>query len=216
MLRYIFIFPIFALLLVSCNKEEVIPEMPVCNTNSSYQFVSSPGSWWAYEWVWVDSLGVETSHTPKDTIRILSDTIIGGHSYAVKSGSYLGGATSSIQRDSLGYIVSPNGYVYYHSNGGGDTIATESNPVFNSYSMAFLGSTTKTVPAGTFDVDVDIQSHLYSPDSTWFSPCDSVWVRHSSYVTGIGEIASQTGYVSLLQSECKYLERRLVSYYIAP
>ncbi len=201
----------------SCKKEEAVdPTYHNDSSESPYTLVSTSGSWWVYQWYSIDSTGTPTSMTQRDSVYIVGDTAINGNTYIHAEGTYLGSPRSSYYRDSSGYIVNSLGNTRYNYVNIGDTIYTQvDGGGFYTSHWFTAPETTISVPAGTFDTH-DFQGHFYSQDGSYFTACDSSWIQHSYYADGIGEIASQTAYLTQITNYCTYMERRLVSYHIEP
>ena len=81
------------------------------NGDEQFVFVTSVGSYWVYDWYEVDYLtGVSAPTDRRDSIWIAGDTIINGNQYHIQKGTWFSSSVStSIQRDSSGYIVNHNG-----------------------------------------------------------------------------------------------------------
>ena len=115
------------------------------------------GSYWVYEWVKVDTFGVESPVTFRDSVFISGDTLINGEVYSIVDGTFLGSEkTKEFHRDSSGYLVNEKGETLFNPNNNTDLLWTDTifvgeDPfVLIEYSME--GATTDvTVPAGTFN-----------------------------------------------------------------
>lgn len=213
----LFILPI----LFSCSKDkENTPEpvKPITNQNNTISLVASVGSYWIYNWYEIDSTNTETLTSRRDSVYVVGDTLINGKIHAIYRGKYFGGSVrTNLLIDSSGYIVD-NGYKLftYSDFGTNYNFYCEVGNFYCRFETSFNSPIQKSVPAGNFDV-IDAQVSFYMPDSSWFSACDSVWISHNFYDKNNGfEVSSQIGFINPLRTICRYFERRLVDYHIAP
>ncbi|MDX2360923.1 MAG: hypothetical protein QNK23_08965 [Crocinitomicaceae bacterium] len=215
----ILLLSLLTLVLIGCNKEEIITEpepFGFCGTADPYSLPNQPDSYFVYHWTSIDSTGTESPMSLIDTTYIIGDTTINGNQFTVYWENFMGGQYNySYKRDSLGYIVSPNGYIYYTYSDFGTPFNHSSQPGFwDQYSIALENPTPVTVPAGTFSTFIQ-QLHLYSPTGAAITDCgDSVVNFNYHYASGIGQISAQTEFFNLIQTACSYRERKLVDYYI--
>ncbi len=211
----IFSFLLLALAFAACKKDT---PKPAGGAQPPFVLASSPGSYWVYEWVQVDSSGTVMTLTFRDSVYVSGDTVINGNMYTIHTGSYLGFPTNLVMRDSSGYIIRPDGEIILSTNNFTDTVNYRVTGAANleTYWITKNPGMTVTVAPGTYPV-FDHQGHHYNMDGTPFSVCGFNWIQHRYYsrYTGV-EIAGQTAYIQQYRATCTYLERRLVKEYIAP
>lgn len=201
----------------ACKKEKTVPQ--TVKPTNTYQVPSTTGTYWVYQWYAIDSSGIETLSGSPDTLCITGDSVIHGMSYIVIQGSSLSSNNYlSLQRDSLGYLVKPNGEIIYsyinltdtlgqfHQFGGGQW----------SWFTKMYGSGNITTPAGTFST-LECQRYYYCENGDSVNKCgDSYFTLSNWYASGVGKIKETTGFTSQLRSCSGYFEGRLIDYYIAP
>jgi len=202
-------------LLLSCRKDPPFlavspdPAIPV-----EANLVSTPGSWWKYEWYTINSVGNVIPNGMTDSLYVAGDSVINGNTYIHYSGTYFGFPTNYFRRDSSGCILNQSGVILYNYNSSNAIYTLDMGDSHTWWNTVRLFQPL-VVPAGAFYV-YDRQVHHYNPDGTAYTPCDDEWIRHEYYADGIGIIASQNAYVTELEVACVYREQRLVDYYIAP
>ncbi|MBD3638846.1 MAG: hypothetical protein HUJ25_15950 [Crocinitomicaceae bacterium] len=204
------------LVFLSCRKDPKI-EIEVPYEPEPIELVTTPGSWWKYEWYRVDNYGNETFLGEQDCVFVVGDTLINGDLYTHYSGDVFNFSTpyNLYWRDSLHYIVTSTGTLLFSTFEQLDTLWTNTGPMHSVYALTNGTKSQVTVPAGNF-MAYDREVHYYNTDGTPFTACDSIWVKHSRFTNGIGIISETTGFLSLIQDYCQYDEKRLVEYYIAP
>lgn len=205
--------------IASCRKDdEITPQNEAIELHPVFHLENNTGSYWLYEWFEIDSLGNETSLQTIDSVYVVGDSVISGNVYTHYSGTYQGNQTDRIIRDSSGYIVTSLGNIQYSRVNFTDTLHYTEDIGGNMKSYWFTKKLNNDVvtPSGSYQV-YDMQGHFYSLDGTPFTSCDSLWIQHKMYhdLSGV-EIISQTAFVSQLQNNCTYLERRLIFSYYAP
>lgn len=212
-IRYLLV-SLFILGTFSCRKDPKIAE--IMNTDPQpLERVTSPGSWWKYNWYNVDSTGTESLREEIDCVYVVGDTIIYGNVYTHQKGTYLSSDFDNYWRDSLHYIVDHNGEIKYSSAHKIDTLHSSSGAGFTSYRILNGIPSEVHMPVGNFEV-VKQELHYTKTDLSPFTPCDSIFVFYSSFSNGIGVISAVNASINLIQNNCTYMERRLVEYFIAP
>lgn len=207
---------LYIVLLSSCRKDPKI-EFPNPYEPEKIQLVSSPGSWWKYNWYSINSLGTETSLGVQDCVYVVGDTLINGYSYTHYAGDLYPYTTEQhlYWRDSSHYVVNSYGLKLFSTYSQMDTMRYSYGPLWTVYDITNGEKTEYIVPAGTF-MAYDLQTHYYNTDGSPFTECEDVFIKHNLFANGIGILSQQTGYINLIQNYCQYDEKRLVDYYIAP
>ena len=198
----------------SCRKDPKIEEL--INTDPQpLERVTTPGSWWKYNWYDIDSIGVATLREEKDCVYVVGDTIINGNVYTHQKGTSFGRDFESYKRDSLHYIIDRLGYIIYSSARKIDTLHMSSGAGFTSYRILNGIPSNLNMPAGNFEV-IKRELHYTNTDLSPFTPCDSIFVFYSAFSNGVGIVSSITASFGIIQYNCTYMESRLIDYYIAP
>ncbi len=194
----------------SCRKDVAIPE------GNDFEGTATPvvpfvpltvGSFWVYDYYLLDTNGIET-YMNSDTMRIIKDSIINGHAYSVFKGSYERKCTNciSLRRDSLGYLVNENGFIYFSATNFSDTLENFSDSTQLFYFKMTHKDSLISVPAGVFPVyDYERILHYYL-DLRPPQRC------HYFYSYGVGIVKTQWKYYA----PPNYNAAKLVNYYIAP
>lgn len=205
---------ILSLLILSCKKDKLTPLPQPAN---SYTHVSTVGSYWVYEWYDVDSTGNETPWNVswKDTIRIVGDTTIHGEVFQHYKGKYRNTPTEYYNRDSSGYVVSPNGTIAYSYMGAPMSLSASNDGYMNQAYFIGANQTVNTAfgskEASTTYLEVSMV------DGTPVNSCGDLSVRfYTYYVSGLGCTGTETAYIGQLQSLCAIKRAKLSAYYIAP
>jgi hypothetical protein len=201
----------FSLFIISCKKEANPIPTTVDESQPVFHLENQEGSYFVYLVYEVDSLDNETQITSfRDSVYIVnSDSVINGNAYVHYEGTWFGIHKNVFIRDSSGFMVNQYGSILFNYINYTDTTSSYSNATQFIFSLTASGTSTLNTAAGTFPV-IDHQLHYYNSDGTPFTVCDSFWVQHTYYsVNGGEEIITQTAFISPLQNQCKYLERRL-------
>lgn len=202
------LFPVF---IFSCKKEDEPEPTPVDESQPVFHLENQEGSYFVYLVYEIDSTSNEIQITSfRDSVYIVNnDSVINGNSYVHYEGTWFGIHKNVFIRDSSGFLINQNGSILYNYINYTDTTSSYSNSTQFIFSLTASGTSTLNTVAGTFSV-IDHQLHYYNSDGTPFTACDSFWVQHTYYsVNGGEEIITQTAFISPLQYQCKYLERRL-------
>ncbi|UKN00453.1 hypothetical protein K6119_11995 [Paracrocinitomix mangrovi] len=203
------------LTIFSCRKDPSV-KIETPNEPSSFDLVTTQGSWWKYDWFKIDSLGNETLTTIKDCVYVVGDTLINGNTFTHLHGDFhIFNSYDWFWRDSAHYIVNQNGQKLYSTIEGIDTLEIIEGTEVNNYFITDGTEYEMTVPAGTFNV-YDSELHYSYNNGSPFTNCEDTWVKHTKFANGIGMISTQTGFISQIQTQCSYDESRLTEYYIAP
>ncbi len=215
MRSYLFVIGLITFLCCSCRKDpEISIDIPY--QPDSIQIVDKPGSWWKYEWFEIDSMGNELFLGEVDCMYVAGDTIINGNTFTHITGdSYIYPTpTNWFWRDSSHYLVDHFGNKLFSTYEKLDTLGIFLGSQYNIYSIAYGIESLTVVPAGTF-MAYETESHYHNTNGTPFTACDSIYVKYRRFSNGIGILTEQLSLLTLLQVECKYMERRLTEYYIA-
>lgn len=199
-------------LFFSCNKESI---KPVASTKSPENYLqTTPGSFWVYQNVLIDEYGNETIDPVLDTIVVVGDTLINSKSYVKYMGRFMGNAYSECLRDSMGYIVHPNGTVAYSYLNFTDELSQQTNALYNySGRMENMIDSPSTVPAGEFGT-IDMVTTITYVTGDDLNACgDQEYKLKYKYNNKVGRIYSNCLYNTDL-TNCRQREQRLVDYYI--
>ncbi|HLG04378.1 MAG TPA: hypothetical protein VI731_12340 [Bacteroidia bacterium] len=203
------------LLLAACKKDAAPSPSNQINPPPSITNYAplTTGSYWIYDWYLVDSSGNSTFLNLTDSISITGDTIIGLDTFAIAHGGWYGGApVSSYFRDSIGYLISPDGRISFSATNYIDTLYTwnSSNGNESGYlKMDNIGDTV-TVPAGTFST-LNAKYIVVNNAGTW--PCLGIYdVHDNQYAYNVGKVRAT--FQITTDPSCKVYEQRLRSYYI--
>ena len=176
---------------------------------SSFNLVTTPGSYWIYQWYRIDTLGLETP-TFQDSIYVVGDTVINNNTFTLYAGTEFNQSAYEIYRDSLGFIVNSKGVKLWNKNAIGP-FSSNSNDVATSEASMINNNSTITVPAGTF-ASLEKSSTFCLINGNPVTPCAQCFTGTSNYVEGVGEIIRQVTFVG--SQDCSQLERRLIRYKI--
>jgi hypothetical protein len=211
---YILAIASLTLAIASCKKDEPIQcELP---TSPSFEVPSTAGSYWIYEWVKIDTNGIETPMNTVDTVQIIGDTVIDNNACVIYTGTSLGVPMQpSFRRDSSGYIVDQNGFVFYSYLNFTDQIRTGSTPgLWDWYTKMIDHPTEITVPVGSFKT-IEHQQYFHDAQGGTITQCNQDYVTFGTwYASGVGEVKRTTTYFSAMDACSWYLEKRLVEYHI--
>lgn len=195
--------------LQSCKDDDDQPTMKIPNAG----LVTTPNSYWVYDWYQIDSFGIETSHPVQDSIYIAGDTLLNGNTYVIYKGTELGSPQIKILRDSSGFIVDHQGVIIWNINSISQIADNTTQYGIKSTSSMTNLSSSVTVGAGTFNT-IEKTTRFCYEDGKPFTVCNQCWDSKSYFSDGIGEISLQTAYIGTINKECTYLERRLIKYRI--
>jgi hypothetical protein len=205
----------FIIFAASCKKKEITTTPVTIPPPAEYVYVTTPGSYWIYDWYQVDSLGNETMMNWKDTVRIEGDTTIDSKIYQVLKKTGTGFLeVPSFQRDSLGWIVGTAGIIYSYV--GSPMLLGSSTDGYYDY-VGHIGE----------DQDINTNFGIMHAASTYLSVSktdgsplnncgDYIVDYYKHYVSGIGLMQQEIEYFSLQESMCSKKRAKLRSYYIAP
>ena len=212
--------------LVGCRKDDPPQNTITPEPTPGAYLINTPGTYCLYQWYSIDSTGTATQLTTTDSMFIAGDTVLNGATYTHWEGTYYGVQTHRYFRDSSGSIIDQNGTILWSYATAYDTVNVSNvNPGMVTYSIIqSFNNPLFTMPAGIWGQDTlsggnlqspfELQQHYYTTNGTPFTPCDSAWITHTGYMDGLGELYSQTAFMSQLQQNCTYMERRLVYYRI--
>jgi hypothetical protein len=200
-----------ATFLWSCQKDNETP------TQVSYLPLKI-GNYWIYQYVQIDTSGIETILPKTDSIVISRDTIINHKKYYVLEGTnypftYSGyWGVVDILRDSSGYVVNQNGFIRFAVNDFSETLAyravvQDNDTLYIASSQMVPVSEAVTVPAGIFNV-LNYKTKIVAT-------MDTPGVKYPRYLNcyyakGVGNIL----YTYFYFASPKIYEKRLVRYNI--
>jgi len=211
------------LIATSCNKGK----QPANNENQpvNYSTPSTIGSYWVYRDYEVDSLGNVSMLNSADTMFVTGDSIVNGYTYTVYKGALIPNADCRLLRDSSGFVVNENGYIYFSNNNLGSIFHTSNEPNYpgpngqiNLITQTYIEPLIESVsvPAGNFisyvrkDVSTDEAGGPINVCS------DLEYIQKTHYVEGVGVVRQEYAFFSAITQLCKYRYRELIDYYIAP
>jgi hypothetical protein len=209
--RIFMLFAAMALLSYSCKKDkdpgETTPE-PVYS-----QFKA--GTYWVYRHFAIDSAGNATATDDYDSCYVMKDTVINNLTY-VKS--YRGTAYRPIpmydySRDSLNYVVAPNGFILFSSKDFETvfydkyTIINDTDTLYHAVKKMTDKDLPFTTPAGTFITSDCMETYTIFFTDTGGSPR----YAHHRYAANIGIVCETLPFPASVPG---YIERRLARYHI--
>jgi len=214
MKKQLVLFCAIILAFTSCKKDNDNSNSP-SNTNGTDTYSDylplTVGNLWIYDYISVDTNGIETPMNKTDTMQISKDTLINNIIYYKYEGTFFG-ANYSCQyiRDSLHYLVNHFGQLLFSSLNFTDTLVSDveivsDDTLYVGYTIMYDPDSMITVPAGTVDVlDSRRNIHLYPGFDQW----GEIRYCHSYYAVGSGVVKNTYFYLS----SPTVIERRLVSY----
>lgn len=210
---------LLATLLFSCKKSETeLPQLPEPETESeSFNWEHTPGSYWVYQWYRIDSTGNETLLNTTDSMVVIGDTIINGHSYtAFNSGEFLLPSKVVYQRDSSGYIVNHLGGIKFSYMAFNDTVNTKEIPgLYKSYGILGPSMMPISVPAGDFDAYQKREAFELIEGVPPITCADTLgFDTYYDANTGL-PLLQQGAFSAEYHTTCVYFERRLIEFHIA-
>ncbi len=194
--------------LSACKKcPDPQPEPPPSpGSTRPYNYPLTIGSYWIYERFNLDTNGVEAV-VSVDSSYISGDTVIGGNTYSVFVGDIIGPTGFYFRRDSLGYLVDPNGVIRGSNTNFTDTLWAGSTPGYADFYYKMISGTSLFVPAGTFTAfDYLGTVNVLFSGYMWDNPR----YLHSYYADSVGLIR-ETSFFILSPN---YIGRKLVRYHI--
>lgn len=208
-----------ATLLFSCKKSETeTPQLPEPETErQSFNWGHTAGSYWVYQWYRIDSTGNETLLNTTDSMVVIGDTIINGHSYtAFNSGEFLLPSKVVYQRDSSGYIVDHVGGIKFSYMAFNDTVDTKEIPgLYKSYGILGPSMMPISVPAGDFDA-YQKRVSLEPEQDFLILTCTDTPGFDTYYDANTGlPLIQQGAFSAEYHTTCVYFERRLIEFQIA-
>jgi hypothetical protein len=204
-MKKIFLSTAIALLfLQSCKDEDVSPT----TSAPAISIVTSPGSYWVYQWYDIDTAGNETINRYSDSIYIAGDTAINGNLYVIFTGTELGSPNVSYLRDSASYVVASTGKILWNTSKIGE-ISTYTNDIITATSSTSNLSKNVQV-AGENYTAIERMTTYCKTNGSPMNPCEQCSTFKAYFANGIGEVMRQTAYIG----SCNKLERRLVRYEI--
>jgi hypothetical protein len=189
-----------AMLLFSCSKKEASvqgtnPSNPPAPTYSISDYTKlTPGNYWVYQEVTIDTLNNITALPGLDSCYIKGDTVINGNSYAImvnmpptapNSETYL--------RDSASFLVNNHGGLLFTCADFNTIFYKDSVP--NQFTLTYsVSSTPSTVltPMGTYSCYDDMGTFTYLAHALWFP----VRYMHNYYAANLGLVDATSFYTN--------------------
>ena len=189
-----------AMLLFSCTKKEASvqgtnPSNPPSLTYSISDYTKlTPGNYWIYQEVTIDTLNNITALPGFDSCYIKGDTVINGNSYAImvnlpptatNSETYL--------RDSASFLVNNHGGLLFTCVDFNAILYKDSVP--NQFTLTYsVSSTPSTVltPMGTYSCYDNMGTFTYLTHVSW----PPVRYAHSYYAANLGLVDETTFLIS--------------------
>lgn len=208
-----------AVVLAGCKKSDTELPSPIIPENESQSFTwnHTAGSYWVYQWYHIDSLGNEAPHSTPDSIIVLGDTVLNGHTYTTFYQDHLLLQPAIVyQRDSSGYIVNDSGNIQFSYTAFNDTVGEfDVGGLFTIHHVLGGVGDQVNVPAGEFDVYHKREALELGEEHPPVTCTQSLgFDTYYDANTGV-PVIQQTSYVAIYLASCEHYERRLVEYYIA-
>lgn len=199
----------------ACNKNN--DSNPEIETGESNYFPLTTGSYWVYNTYEIDSLSNEELKSENDTITIVGDTTINGHTFKVFYGRKYYSSTPEkfYYRNSSDFIIDDKGVLVFSQSNFTDTLYSEYIPDNNGASIHFYSkmnyyNSKLTMQVGVFD---RLLNRNVFVDYLTFDPIRTEKLD-ILYAPNVGNVLHQYAYThQLLTMKC-YFEKRLVSYHI--
>lgn len=204
-MKKVFVICITLFVLQSCkdNDGDTRPSLP------SFKLVSSVGSYWLYEWYYIDTIGNE-KYLRTDSIYIAGDTTINGNTYIVMKGNGFNNNEVNYQRDSLGFVINSKGDILWDKSSTGIFRRLEESEISLEWSITSLSSDIE-VPAGKFRTIERTTKACYNSGQP-LTHCDTCQKERAYFSEGLGVVFERTAYI--VNNDCSYLEGRLIRYLI--
>ena len=217
-MRTFFLLSLCFLFIAACEKTN--PHNPDDDPDqlvSSDYFPLSTGSFWIYQNVDIDPLGVEKTRAETDSVIITGDTLINGKLYSVFEGTNYpfngrNWGIIDILRDSAGYIVNHAGEVKFSFTNFSDTLYVR-REIFREellYTLTYMMQHEDlpiTVPAGEFEVKNFIGTVLSEKE---IEGIPNPRYLNNYYAEGVGNVLR----TYLFFNSPKIIEKRLLRYHI--
>jgi|SRR6185312_2267251 len=189
-----------AMLLFSCTKKEssvqgTNPSNPPAPVYSISDYTKlTPGNYWIYQEVTIDTLNNITALPGFDSCYIKGDTVINSNSYAImvnlpptapNSETYL--------RDSASFLVNNHGNILFTSADFNTILYKDSVP--NQFTLTYSVSSTPSMvltPMGTYSCYDNVGTFTYLKPISW----PPVRYVHSYYAANLGLVDETTFFIS--------------------
>lgn len=212
-MRNLFFLSMFLLVFFSCKKDESDDTSQNNQTYDNY-FPLKIGNYWVYQYNKLDSNGITSPVEMVDSIAVDRDTIIQSKSYFILAGINLGATNNNIEivRDSNGYWVNQDGYIYltaknFTSKFNIRSIYAGQDTLLDLYDQMEKINEVIDVPAGNFNV---INKKTTVTYRNKIPGVDSVRYSHSYFSKNVGNIYSMV----LFYSNPTIYEKKLLRYKI--
>ncbi|MBL7774265.1 MAG: hypothetical protein JNM95_15510 [Chitinophagaceae bacterium] len=209
MIRNFFALFVLLALLSACSKQKTNQQ-----TSSENYFNLSVGNYWVYEVYKIEN-GVATNTNTVDSCFVEKDTLIHENTFAVISKPMSQGVPAQRQlfRDSSGYLVNPEGRVYFNQHSADEVLNSYFFILSNQDSVAFIDermmpSSITILPAGSFHTkNMRIRYDMFPNHAGGGKQRD----MHFKYALGVG-LVSET--LPFYHNQPYVFERRLLRYHV--
>lgn len=210
---------LFVLSIFSCKKDNSLKINP--SPEMLKDVPLTIGSYWVYEYYNVDTVtGMNQNLNMKDSIVIVSDTVLNGKKYVVRMGNVPFSGMNTwgiidIVRDSSGYLVNAQGTVLFAENNFIDTFNVYSFVAGNNDTLAEVFYTMELhpdpiiTPSGTYLGGLNYRGTVFQNTNN----IPSTKYLHNIYVKNIGKVFETTFFLGISNS---WVEKRLSNYFIQP
>ena len=194
-----------SILFIACKDEGLHSNEPVGEIENFSQL--AVGNYWAYDWYRLISTGGEVLMM-SDTLRIVDDTIIGGRTYFIQKGTFLGNPQKRYLFDSANVLYTYPAKAILFTTDPTQTrmqvFGPSQNPLAEGYFALNPVQENITVPAGTF-ICYNFRGTIAPADTNY---PHGLRFNNRYYSEGIGLVSYLTQYYSSPDD----LEMRLVDY----
>ncbi|MCT4560232.1 MAG: hypothetical protein N4A41_02540 [Crocinitomicaceae bacterium] len=203
---------------LACKKEDptMKEEDTSGNQTDNHQLENTPGSYWIYEWIAIDSNGIETPTGNVDSVYCVADSAMNSSGYTAYISENVNNSNSYpiFLKDDNGVIKNENDKILYSYTNFSTVIATGNEPGFWDWSLKMHAEKTASVPAGTFGC-IEARTTYTGENGGPATNCGtSSFSLGRWYAPNVGLVRERTGYFSQLQQCAGYLEKRLLRYHL--
>ena len=200
-------------LINSCKKDNAEK-----NNNTTYPNFSrfDAGSYWIYQRFNIDSSGYATPTEVYDSCYVEKDTIINSKTYVktYRPDTYGMNSNYSIVRDSLHYIVSVSGKIYFSSQDFQTVFESKYFKTIDDDTICLITSKmadkdlSVDTPAGTFTTSDFLKTYHMYPN---WSFAGNPRFTHTRFAENVGIVVETLPFFT---SSPNYIERRLLHYHV--
>lgn len=206
---------IAVILVAGCKKAD--NSSPATIAYPDY-FPAMKGSYWVFENYRIDSGGTETKYSELDSLYAVGDTVINNKTYHVVQGNRFPRMSDTsfrlIFRDSLHYLVAPDGSLLFSSENFADTLQ-HSVQIMNMDTLLTI-SNIMNDPGASFELPAgDFKNVLNARGNIEYFSLQPGWAEakkflNNYYAMDVGPIASNLFFLAAPF----VIEKRLVRYHI--